>query len=99
LLLYSIYLNDPTSHVYAKMALNLIEKVAVPASKSDSRKRKRSEESGSGPAPAAALRFNPLGTVAMTIFSGIFQEIAPARLATTLTNPVAVTDPAMAIIV
>jgi len=48
LLLYSIYLNDPTSHVYAKMALNLIEKVAVPASKSDSRKRKRSEESGSG---------------------------------------------------
>jgi hypothetical protein len=38
----------PTSHVYAKMALNLIEKVAAPASKSDSRKRKRSEESGSG---------------------------------------------------
>ncbi len=41
----------PTSHVYAKMALNLIEKVAAPAapaSKPDSRKRKRSEDTGSG---------------------------------------------------
>jgi hypothetical protein len=38
----------PTSHVYAKMALNLIEKVASPASKPESRKRKRSEETGSG---------------------------------------------------
>ena len=38
----------PTSHVYAKMALNLIEKVAAPASKPESRKRKRSEETGSG---------------------------------------------------
>ncbi len=38
----------PASHVYAKMALNLIEKVATPPAKADSRKRKRSEESGSG---------------------------------------------------
>ncbi len=38
----------PASHVYAKMALNLIEKVATPPAKSDSRKRKRSEDSGSG---------------------------------------------------
>jgi hypothetical protein len=38
----------PTSHVYAKMALNLIEKVAAPPTKTDSRKRKRSDESGSG---------------------------------------------------
>jgi len=38
----------PTSHVYAKMALNLIEKVANPGNKVESRKRKRSEDSGSG---------------------------------------------------
>jgi hypothetical protein len=38
----------PASHVYAKMALNLIEKVAAPPAKADSRKRKRSDESGSG---------------------------------------------------
>jgi hypothetical protein len=38
----------PASHVYAKMALNLIEKVALPPAKTDSRKRKRSEDSGSG---------------------------------------------------
>jgi hypothetical protein len=38
----------PTSHVYAKMALNLIEKVAASPTKTDSRKRKRSDESGSG---------------------------------------------------
>ncbi len=38
----------PASHVYAKMALNLIEKVALPSAKPDSRKRKRSEDSGSG---------------------------------------------------
>jgi hypothetical protein len=38
----------PASHVYAKMALNLIEKVATPPAKADSRKRKRSEDSGSG---------------------------------------------------
>jgi hypothetical protein len=38
----------PASHVYAKMALNLIEKVASPPAKADSRKRKRSEDSGSG---------------------------------------------------
>ncbi len=38
----------PTSHVYAKMALNLIEKVANPGNKAESQKRKRSEDSGSG---------------------------------------------------
>jgi hypothetical protein len=38
----------PTGHVYAKMALNLIEKVAVPARKAETRKRKRSEDTGSG---------------------------------------------------
>jgi hypothetical protein len=38
----------PTGHVYAKMALNLIEKVANPASKAETRKRKRSEDTGSG---------------------------------------------------
>ncbi len=38
----------PTSHVYAKMALNLIEKVANPGGKAESRKRKGSEDSGSG---------------------------------------------------
>jgi hypothetical protein len=38
----------PTGHVYAKMALNLIEKVANPGNKAESRKRKRSEDSGSG---------------------------------------------------
>jgi hypothetical protein len=38
----------PTSHVYAKMALNLIEKVANPGNKAQNRKRKRSEDSGSG---------------------------------------------------
>jgi hypothetical protein len=38
----------PASHVYAKMALNLIEKVALPSAKPDSRKRKRSNDSGSG---------------------------------------------------
>jgi hypothetical protein len=38
----------PASHVYAKMALNLIEKVALPSAKPDSRKRKRSDDSGSG---------------------------------------------------
>ncbi len=38
----------PTSHVYAKMALNLIEKVANPGNKAENRKRKRSEDSGSG---------------------------------------------------
>ncbi len=38
----------PASHVYAKMALNLIEKVALPSAKPGSRKRKRSEDSGSG---------------------------------------------------
>jgi hypothetical protein len=50
----------PTGHIYAKMALNLIKKVANPASKQDSRKRKRSEDSafstgshhGSGPQTA-----------------------------------------------
>jgi hypothetical protein len=39
----------PTSHVYAKMALNLVEKVANPGNKAENRKRKRSEDSGSGP--------------------------------------------------
>jgi hypothetical protein len=38
----------PTSHVYAKMALNLIEKVANPGGKAENRKRKSSEDSGSG---------------------------------------------------
>ncbi len=38
----------PSSHVYAKMALNLIEAVAAPKTNADSRKRKRSEESRSG---------------------------------------------------
>ncbi len=38
----------PSSHVYAKMALNLIEAVAAPKSNSDSKKRKRSDDSGSG---------------------------------------------------
>ncbi len=38
----------PSSHVYAKMALNLIEAVASPKANAESRKRKRSEESGSG---------------------------------------------------
>jgi hypothetical protein len=38
----------PTGHIYAKMALNLIEKVANPAGKPDSRKRKRSEDTASG---------------------------------------------------
>ncbi len=38
----------PASHMYAKKALNLIEKVASPPAKADSRKRKRSEDSGSG---------------------------------------------------
>jgi hypothetical protein len=38
----------PSSHVYAKMALNLIEAVAAPKPNSDSKKRKRSEDSGSG---------------------------------------------------
>jgi hypothetical protein len=38
----------PSSHVYAKMALNLIEAVAAPKSNNDSKKRKRSEDSSSG---------------------------------------------------
>ena len=38
----------PTGHIYAKMALNLIEKVANPVGKPDSRKRKRSEDTASG---------------------------------------------------
>jgi hypothetical protein len=38
----------PTGHIYAKMALNLIERVANPAGKPDSRKRKRSEDTASG---------------------------------------------------
>ncbi len=38
----------PSSHVYAKMALNLIEAVAAPKPNTDSKKRKRSEDSGSG---------------------------------------------------
>jgi hypothetical protein len=38
----------PTGHVYAKMALNLIEKVANPVGKPESRKRKRSEDTASG---------------------------------------------------
>jgi hypothetical protein len=38
----------PSGHVYAKMALNLIEAVAAPKSNTDSKKRKRSEDSGSG---------------------------------------------------
>jgi hypothetical protein len=38
----------PNGHIYAKMALNLIEKVANPASKQESRKRKRSDDSTSG---------------------------------------------------
>jgi hypothetical protein len=38
----------PNGHIYAKMALNLIEKVANPASKQESRKRKRSDDSSSG---------------------------------------------------
>jgi hypothetical protein len=38
----------PTSHVYAKVALNLIEKLANPGNKTENRKRKRSEDSGSG---------------------------------------------------
>jgi hypothetical protein len=38
----------PTGHIYAKMALNLIEKVANPAGKLDSRKRKRSDDTASG---------------------------------------------------
>ncbi len=44
---------QPTVHIYAKMALNLIEKVANPTGRQDSRKRKRSEDSasGSGAAP------------------------------------------------
>jgi hypothetical protein len=40
----------PSSHIYAKMALNLIEKVAAPATKPDSRKRKRNEDTKSGSA-------------------------------------------------
>jgi hypothetical protein len=38
----------PTGHIYAKMALNLIEKVANPVGKPESRKRKRSEDTASG---------------------------------------------------
>jgi hypothetical protein len=38
----------PTGHIYAKMALNLIERVANPAGKLDSRKRKRSDGTASG---------------------------------------------------
>ncbi len=38
----------PTGYIYAKMALNLIERVANPAGKPDSRKRKRSEDTASG---------------------------------------------------
>jgi hypothetical protein len=38
----------PTGHVYAKIALNLIEKVAAQASKAETRKRKRSDDTGSG---------------------------------------------------
>ncbi len=38
----------PKGHIYAKMALNLIEKVANPAGKMDSMKRKRSKDSASG---------------------------------------------------
>ena len=38
----------PTGHIYAKMALNLIERVANPAGKPDSRKRKRSDDTASG---------------------------------------------------
>jgi hypothetical protein len=38
----------PNGHIYAKMALNLIEKVGNPANKPDSRKRKRSDDSSSG---------------------------------------------------
>jgi hypothetical protein len=43
----------PSSHVYAKMALNLIEAVAAPKTNTDSRKRKRSEESRSGSGPTS----------------------------------------------
>jgi hypothetical protein len=38
----------PSSHVYAKMALNLIEKVATPPVKPNPKKRKRSDDTGSG---------------------------------------------------
>jgi hypothetical protein len=58
----------PSSHIYAKMALNLIEKVAAPATKPDSRKRKRNEDIGSGSASGfhsgsqpQQPRFNCLG--------------------------------------
>ncbi len=38
----------PSGHVYAKMALNLIEKVAAPTVKQNPKKMKRSEDTGSG---------------------------------------------------
>jgi hypothetical protein len=38
----------PSGHVYAKMALNLIEKVAAPTVKQNPKKRKRSDDTGSG---------------------------------------------------
>ncbi len=48
------------------------------------------------PVPAAAPRFKYLEVIAMAISSGISHEIAPAVLATMLTNPAADTDPDMA---
>jgi hypothetical protein len=43
----------PSGHIYAKMALNLIEKVAAPAIKSNPKKRKRSDDTASGSGSAS----------------------------------------------
>jgi hypothetical protein len=71
------------------MALNLIEKVAAPPTKTDSRERKRSDESGSGtgtpsgsgpPNPCSARHSEPQGTV-----PGI---LGPGRTTPATTDPV-----------
>jgi hypothetical protein len=51
----------PSGHIYAKMALNLIEKVAAPAIKSNPKKRKRSDDtvSGSGSASGSGTLRGP----------------------------------------
>ncbi len=43
-----ITINNPKPHIYSKMALNLIEKVAATSSTSNSQKRKRSDSSDDG---------------------------------------------------
>jgi hypothetical protein len=50
----------PSGHIYAKMALNLIEKVAAPTLKQNPKKRKQSDDTASGSGSGNAIR-NQLG--------------------------------------